>query len=489
MLTETMPDAFIVRVLGPDGRPAGAGVLVGGRRIVTCAHVVNVALGMDPRSQDRPDGAVTIDFPLLALGRQRVARIVAWVPPPREGAAGDDVAGLELTAAPPAGAAPARLSMETPRVGRMLRVFGFPSSRPNGMWGATTVQGRVGNGRLQLESQLDAAIRIQPGFSGGPVIDGDLGVVVGLISEAPPAAATARDSYAISTDRMRLAWGEELASRSVSRKDQSRAELTILHVPGPRLGRGQGDEVLFGRLLRDLAQLAEAGQPPLPDLLIVTGDLALSGQRGEFTRVTRFLAALAEAAEIPRRHVAIVPGSFDVSRRACEAYFLEQEDNDAEPVPPFWPKWRHFAAAFGDFYADVPGVTFTPDEPWTLFEMPDLNVVVAGLNSTMAESHRDGEHYGWAGERQLQWFADRLDAYRLLGYLRLAAVHHNVARCAVPAEENLRDAGNLDRVLGWSGLTHLLLHGHAHGSGLHYLPSGLAVLAADSAAQASPDGR
>ena len=348
----------------------------------------------------------------------------------------------------------ARLSMETPPVGRLLRVIGFPSSRPDGTWGSTAVQGRVGNGRLKLESQLDAATRIQPGFSGGPVIDADLGVVVGLLSEVPPAGATARDSYAISTDRMRLAWGQELGGRPGRGRKGHRGELTILHVSDTRLGRQDADGALFGRLHRDLGHLAES-EALRPDLMVVTGDLAASGQRGDFTQVTRFLAGLADAAQIPRRHVAIVPGECDVSQRACEAYFLDQEDNDARPLPPYWPKWRHFAAAFGEFYADVPGVSFTPDAPWTLFEMPDLGIVVAGLNSTITESHREPDHYGWLGPRQLEWFAERLQGFKARGYLRLAALHHNVTSTGLPAKEPT--GALLGRLIALPGGGHAIL--------------------------------
>src|SRR5262249_55621185 len=81
-----------------------------------------------------------------------------------------------------------------------------------------------------------------------------------------------------------------------------------------------------------------------------------------------------------------------------------------------------------DFYAGLDGIGFTPDEPWTLFEMPELAVVVAGLNSTIAESHRDGEHHGWLGEHQLRWFARRLADYRARGWLRLGAVPPNPVR-------------------------------------------------------------
>jgi len=80
--------------------------------------------------------------------------------------------------------------------------------------------------------------------------------------------------------------------------------------------------------------------------------------------------------------------------------------------------------------------------------MTDLRVVVAGLNSTMAESHLDDDHYGWVGEDQLRWFAEGLRRYRNEGWLVLGAVHHNAVRKAVEDDENLRDADDLDRILG-----------------------------------------
>src|SRR5262249_39687271 len=59
------PGRFIARILSVSGAVAGVGVLVGPREVLTCAHVVNSALGHDQRSQDPPNAAVVIDFPLL----------------------------------------------------------------------------------------------------------------------------------------------------------------------------------------------------------------------------------------------------------------------------------------------------------------------------------------------------------------------------------------------------------------------------------------
>jgi hypothetical protein len=137
----------------------------------------------------------------------------------------------------------------------------------------------------------------------------------------------------------------------------------------------------------------------------------------EYERVLEFLERLVEAVGLPRYRVAFVPGNHDLNRGACSAYFEDQKADERAPRPPYWPKWRHYTAAFDRFYAGVTppggvgGPEFTPERPWSLFAMPDLNVVVAGLNSTMARASAD-DHYGWVGEDQLVWFAQQVRGYR-----------------------------------------------------------------------------
>ncbi|HEU0087724.1 MAG TPA: trypsin-like peptidase domain-containing protein [Pseudonocardiaceae bacterium] len=487
-----------VRVLDATGRTVGVGVLVGPREVLTCAHVVNSALGRDQAAQDQPAAEVNVQF-AVGDGPSLRARVRRWLPPPRTGAIGDDIAGLVLTSpAIPPDATPARLAANPPARSQVVDVFGYPGipPRPHGAWVTATVRGQIGDRHLQLDCTPDSALRIQPGFSGSPVYDRSTARVLGLLTAAPPAGSAERDSYAITAARLRLAWPEVLDPRHArvrGRPAGGLSELTVLHVSDIQFGHNhlfggngltpadQAHDTLFRRLHDDLDRLA-ADHGLRPDLMVVTGDLAEWGLRSEFEQVVQFLAALTEAVELPRRHVALVPGNHDVNRKACAAYFQDQEADECQPVAPYWPKWRHFATAFEQFYAGVAGASFTPDEPWTLFEMPDLAVVVAGLNSTMAESHRDTDHYGWVGEHQLRWFAQRLARYRDQGWLRLAAVHHNAVRGALADDENLRDADDLDRLLGQPGLVSLLLHGHTYDGRLHRLSSGLLALSTGSAA-------
>ena len=193
------------------GRPtAGLDLLVGPRQVVTCAHVVNVALGRGEREQAPPNGSdlVQVEFPLLPGAPVREARIVAWVPPPGSGTGGGDVAGLELTEEAPAGATSARFALTTPEPGTWLRVFGYPGNPPRqcGMNVDVDLKGQVGGQLLQVESRSGQTVKAQPGFSGSPVWHHGTGEAVGLLQSAPPADEPERDAYLLPPLAVAQAW-------------------------------------------------------------------------------------------------------------------------------------------------------------------------------------------------------------------------------------------------------------------------------------------
>lgn len=164
----------------------------------------------------------------------------------------------------------------------------------------------------------------------------------------------------------------------------------------------------------------------------------------------------------------------------CAGYFSTCTGNEEQPEEPYWAKWAPFVAMFRKFYGDTPGVSMTPDQPWSFFEMPELEAVVAALNSTMRESHRDDDHYGWVGEKQLRWFAEQLEPYRQRGWWRLAAIHHNVRRGPVRDDENLRDGERFRERLGPQ--VNAVFHGHTHDGKLDWLSQKVPILATGSAA-------
>jgi WD40 repeat protein/transcriptional regulator with XRE-family HTH domain len=191
--------------------------------------------------------------------------------------------------------------------------------------------------------------------------------------------------------------------------------LTVLHLKELRIGADFRD---------DLLDRVRALHAPAPDLVVCSGDLTASARLAEFDRALSVLDALAAGLGLDRRRIVLVPGARDVSKPASMAYFAGCEADDTEPQPPYWPKWRHFARLFEEFYQGSATADFDSAQPWTLFTFPELRVAVAGLNSTMALTHRPEDEHGLVGTAQAAWFAERLRAFEHQGWLRLGVVHH-----------------------------------------------------------------
>ncbi|GAA3779197.1 TIR domain-containing protein [Streptomyces phyllanthi] len=246
----------------------------------------------------------------------------------------------------------------------------------------------------------------------------------------------------------------------VSGDARARESVTVLHLAGPAFGRGQDPAELQAAIWGDLVELTDAGGPA-PDLLVVTGDLTASGSPREFEQALSFLTGLRALLGLEPHRVALVPGGRDVNQAACRAYFATCEADEMPPRPPYWPKWRHFARLFQELYQGL-DVVFDSDQPWTLFPVPELHTVVAGLNSSMAYSHRLDDQYGQVGPEQAAWFAQALRPYEEEGWLRVGALRHPPGRGRGGASDGggpLRDTDVLARLT--APRLHLLLHGPA----------------------------
>ncbi|MGW8944134.1 serine protease [Streptomyces koyangensis] len=182
--------------------------LVSDTLALTCAHVVQAALGTT--GDEAPDAAarVQVDLPLVVPAPERdggapvtTARVEHWVPPraPTEGPsvpasrtesspgrAGPvlpaDVAVLRLEAPLP-GAGPVRLVEADELWGHPLRAYGLPAGRPGGVWHAGVLRGRQADGWVQADLAGDG-YPVSRGFSGAPVWDDQLSGVVGMVTVA-----------------------------------------------------------------------------------------------------------------------------------------------------------------------------------------------------------------------------------------------------------------------------------------------------------------
>jgi WD40 repeat protein/uncharacterized protein YjbI with pentapeptide repeats/3',5'-cyclic AMP phosphodiesterase CpdA len=316
----------------------------------------------------------------------------------------------------------------------------------------------------------------------------------------PDGAAGSVQSYELERSR-RIPAAPPLYPAASFPAQIQREAITLLHVPGPRFGRGMAEfnklftaHDLQSRIWANVTHLASIGAPN-PDLILVTGDLMEAGRPRERDQALAFLTRLRVRLGLEPDRLLIIPGGHDVSRTACQAYFLHCESRDKEPQQPYFPKLDHFAELFRDVYQGLDGPLFDIAQPWTLFAVPELRVVVAGLNSTIAITHRAEDDYGWIGDAQAAWFAKQLRLFEDSGWLRIGLVRHepDLGSGSSGAEPALlRDTDTLDRLLG--PRLNLLLHGPGPGGATTgFLPSGLAVVPAtgpgqEEIIQVTPDG-
>ena len=257
--------------------------------------------------------------------------------------------------------------------------------------------------------------------------------------------------------------------------------VTLLHLSDMQFGAKHRFESgapgsLLSRLREDFEEMRQR-HGLMPDIILVTGDLVETGKPSEFKQFMRFAEALVEGFDLPRRRLVMIPGNHDINWAACEGYFKDCEADERAPQRPYWPKLRHYAAMFAEFYANEPDLTFTEEAPYTLFDYPELGVVVAGLDSTIADSHRADDHYGFLGEEQLKHFAGKLRMLQDQGFVRIAALHHDPTH--PEAEAARQDLKDLKRIL--APYLNLVVHGHTHEDELNWLDNTIPILGVGSA--------
>jgi tetratricopeptide (TPR) repeat protein len=174
--------AAIVRVRHPGGAIVGGGFYVGEGRVLTCAHVVADALGLDRSEPQRPEAEVSLDFPLVPGAPTASAHVEVWRPL-GPGGSNDpghgDMAVLELLHPPPTGAQPIRRVLAGILWKRQFGAFGFPSGNDSGTYTYGHCLGPQASGWIQVESTSE--YRIEGGYSGAPAWDEERGLVVGMM--------------------------------------------------------------------------------------------------------------------------------------------------------------------------------------------------------------------------------------------------------------------------------------------------------------------
>lgn len=345
------------------GRPCGAGLLADPIHVVTCAHVVNTALGRDVRAADQPEATVPVAFPYAErVGRE--GRVVVWRP---VGSAGGDVAVLELVEPAPPESSPVRLVADAALVDHAFVVWGFPQGGAGQMLAEGVLSRRRGDDLVQMRAGDGQPVRA--GYSGAPVWDEVLHGVVGIVTSSDPDATT-RTAYLLPTDVIAGVWpdlpvqaveavdaahierpearrvvGERISAavESWRDRDELRRKLRELLLEGRRIicvtgRRGIGKSAVVAKVLAEFEQ-PDPARSPLDDLdgLVY---LSTRTQSGVLSLATVFdaVASLADdetAARLRRRwdnaKGAALPALWEAVRRTRVVVVLDNLDDVQDP--------------------------------------------------------------------------------------------------------------------------------------------------------------
>lgn len=177
-------ETAIIRIFATDGHIVGLGFLIAESRIITCAHVVADAVGIERDDPNPPSQPISVDFPLVDDNKRCTATLVVWLPS-HDGT--DDIAVLELHEAAPSSAKPANLVTVDRLWGAEFGVYGFPRYNPKGVWAKGKVSGLIEGKRIQIDAlEGNVSYFIEPGFSGSPIYcdDPNINGVIGMAVSA-----------------------------------------------------------------------------------------------------------------------------------------------------------------------------------------------------------------------------------------------------------------------------------------------------------------
>ncbi|GAA2233684.1 hypothetical protein GCM10010232_20500 [Streptomyces amakusaensis] len=260
-----------------DGKPLGTGILIDGRRVLTCAHVVETAWKRQPElwiALPKAEEAVT--------GRVRISGISLPPDPDHEV---QDVAVLRLAEEVPAALA-ARLRRPTAEalVGAAWRSFGFPDGVLGNSAGGSVGEA-LGYGWIRLDTS-ELRYPVKGGYSGAAVWSPDYQAVVGMVGQAH---ATTGDARALTIRALDRFLPDQQLRRLTDRSAEGDPETASASWDwslgaDPETGRhwnprarGVSTEAERGfrfrgraTALRSIAQWLE-GAPPRRQVLVVTG--------------------------------------------------------------------------------------------------------------------------------------------------------------------------------------------------------------------------
>jgi trypsin-like peptidase len=229
---------------------AGMGIVLDNRHILTCAHVLNAAIGRRLDATAQPGTMFEVDFPFYPQPLKLEGTPIIWKPMGED--ADSDIALLTLNNDIPPEVGHAYLLERCDlRTGAPLAVFGAPTGEPEGQIALGSYIGRVEKERHQFDGGSFASLFVKRGYSGAAVWD-DRRFVVGMTTSRYGGAELSALMTPVEVIRRVIA---PVISISIGNNEPERSSLFSLGKGKEKKNTVTGDAIsLYARYVADVVQ-------------------------------------------------------------------------------------------------------------------------------------------------------------------------------------------------------------------------------------------
>jgi hypothetical protein len=171
--------ARIIRPSPPVFEHVGMAIVIDDNRVLTCAHVINLALSLPVNSEKKPSEEISVIFPFSGSGSRIPATVEHWCPPSERPG---DIAILQLAEKVPPDISPVQFARDNLSLtNERLRTCGYSKNASTIRHVNLKSMGIVEGARVQVDGDSEAFVK--QGFSGAAVWHGLSSTVVGMVQD------------------------------------------------------------------------------------------------------------------------------------------------------------------------------------------------------------------------------------------------------------------------------------------------------------------
>lgn len=225
------------------------------------------------------------------------------------------------------------------------------------------------------------------------------------------------------------------------------------------------------QLKRALRKCRDDHGLPLPNAVVISGDIANHAWPSEYDHASEFIKALRDFLDIDAQHVVLVPGNHDINFKLSQSSFLKTGNEESyEPDTNWSDKEEHYPLRFVPFqrffetvYSGTMEYSLNLEKMYCIYPFPDWDLLIVGFNSCIHVDHRVSHlesRQGYISEEAIENARSEIekkygDRYKLV----IAVWHHNPIHIA-GAADLLANGDKVPEVLG--ARCQLALYGHIH---------------------------